>query len=238
MKKLGIIGGLGPMATAYFLQLLTQMSDADTDQGHMEIYMISKPSIPDRTDYILGLSNQSPVREMYEVGKKLKELGAELLAMPCVTGHYFHREIEKNVGLPMVDAVNETIDYLHEKGIKRTGILATDGTIKSRLFQCAAEGRDIECMTPDEDGQKRIMDLIYKDIKAGKTVHMENFSMVSENLRQQGAEVILLACTELSLLKRDYPLESGYLDVMEVLAAKVVELCNRLKPEYRRLITS
>ncbi len=238
MKRLGIIGGLGPMATAYFLQLLTQMSDADTDQEHMEIYMISKPSIPDRTDYILGLSDQSPLREMSEAGKRLKELGAELLAMPCVTGHYFHREIEKNAGLPMVDAVNETIGYLYAEGIKRVGILATDGTIKSRLFQCATEGRDIECMIPDEDGQRRIMDLIYEDIKAGKTVHMENFLAVSENLRQQGAEAILLACTELSLLKRDYPIGNGYLDVMEVLAAKAVELCNRLKPEYRRLITS
>ena len=97
MKKLGIIGGLGPMATAYFLQLITQMSDAATDQEHMEIYVISKPSIPDRTDYILGLSDRSPAEEMSAVGAQLKSLGAELLAMPCVTGHYFHQEIEKNV---------------------------------------------------------------------------------------------------------------------------------------------
>lgn len=228
MKKLGVIGGLGPMATAYFLQLLTQMSDAGTDQEHMETYVISKPFTPDRTRYILGLSDRSPVAEMTGVGKQLKVLGADLLAMPCITGHYFHHEIEESAGIPMMDAIKETADYLCDRGISRVGILATDGTIKSRLFQSAMENRRIACVIPD---------LIYKDIKAGKAVHIENLFTVSDNLRRQGAEVILLACTELSLLKRDYQIGKGYLDVMEVLSAKVVESCNKLKPEYRELIT-
>ena len=69
MKKLGVLGGLGPMATAYFLQLLTQMSDAKTDQEHMEIILYSKPSIPDRTKYIIGESEINPVDDMVVVGK-------------------------------------------------------------------------------------------------------------------------------------------------------------------------
>lgn len=237
MKKLGIIGGLGPMATAYFLQLLTQMSDADTDQEHMEIYMISRPAMPDRTKYILGLSDRSPAAEMAEAGKQLKAFGAELLAMPCVTGHYFQREIEESAGLPMVDTIHETVEYLRGRYIRRIGILATDGTIKSGIFQCVMENGGIECIIPDENSQKKIMEIIYSGIKAGKMINIGDFLKAAENLRQQGAEVILLACTELSLLKRDYQIGNGFLDVMEVLAAKVVELCNRLKPEYRELIT-
>lgn len=237
MKNLGIIGGLGPMATAYFLQLVTQMSDAGADQEHMEVYVISRPSIPDRTNYILGLSDESPAKEMCEAGVQLKSLGAEVLALPCVTGHYFHQEIEKNAGLPLIDAIEETSDYLCKRKVTRAGILATEGTIKSRLFQCALEKRKIEYVIPDKAGQKKIMSIIYKDIKAGKRAHMGNFEMVSANLRRQGAEVILLACTELSLLKRDNQVGKGYLDVMEVLAAKAVDICNHLKPEYRELIT-
>lgn len=237
MKKLGIIGGLGPMATAYFLELITQMSDAITDQGHMEIYVISKPSIPDRTNYILGLSNQSPAVEMAAAGTELKSLGAELLAMPCVTGHYFYQEIERNVGLPMINVVKETVDYLWNRNIKRAGILATEGTIKSGLFQGLMKEKKMKCIVPDEAEQKKMMDIIYKELKAGKEVQMDNFEMMAEKLRQQGAEVILLACTELSLLKRDYEIGKGYLDVMEVLAAKAVDICNHLKPEYRELIT-
>ena len=84
MRTLGILGGLGPMATAYFLQLLTQMSDARTDQEHMEILLYSKPSIPDRTDYITGKSEISPVEDMVMAGKKLREMGADILAIPCI----------------------------------------------------------------------------------------------------------------------------------------------------------
>lgn len=237
MKKLGVIGGLGPMATAYFLELITQMSDAITDQEHMEIYVISKPAIPDRTSYILGLSDKSPVTEMSVAGTKLKALGADLLTIPCVTGHYFYQEIEKNVGLPMINAVKETVDYLWNRDIKRAGILATEGTIKSGLFQCPMEEKNMKCILPNETGQKKMMDIIYNDIKAGKEAHMDNFEMIAKELRQQGAEVILLACTELSLLKKDYQIGKDYLDVMEVLAAKAVDICNHLKPEYRELIT-
>lgn len=225
------------MASAYFLQLITQMSEAATDQKHMEIYMISRPSIPDRTGYILGLSDKSPATEMTEVGKQLKLLGAELLAIPCITAHYFYEEIEMNVGIPMINAVEETVDYLRQRKIRRVGILATDGTIKSGLFQCAMKNQTMESIVPDAAGQKMIMDIIYKNIKAGRQVDMESFEYVSECLRKEGAEVLLLACTELSLLKRDCQIGKGYLDVMEVLAAKVVENCTRLKPEYNELIT-
>lgn len=235
MKKLGVIGGLGPMATSYFLQLLTQMSDAGTDQEHLEVYVISRPSIPDRTAYILGASDKSPLPEMAEAGRQLRSMGAEILAMPCVTGHYFHEEIEKHAGIPMIDAIDETAAYLQERNIGKVAVLATDGTIKSGLFQRAIEKKGMECMIPDAGGQKEVMDIIYRDIKAGKTVHMENFTKLSEDLRSQGAEVILLACTELSLLKKDHQIGKGYLDVMEVLAAKTVCICNKLKPEYREL---
>jgi len=237
MKRLGIIGGVGPMASAYFLQLLTQMSDAVTDQEHMEIYMINKPSIPDRTDYILGLSGKSPAEEMVAVGRQLKLIGAELLAIPCITGHYFHREIEEKVGLPVINAIYETVDYLRDRKISRVGILATDGTIKSRLFQDAIERQGMESLFPDEAGQKKIMNIIYKDIKAGKQADMVKFNEVSEQLWQKGAEVILLACTELSLIKKEHQTGQGYLDVMEILAVKAVESCNRLKKEYLELIT-
>lgn len=237
MKKLGIIGGLGPMATVYFLQLLTQMSDASIDQEHMEIYMISRPSIPDRTGYILGRNDKSPAEEMIEVGRQLKSAGAEILTMPCITGHFFLGEIEKAVSIPVINAVKETVRYLRSRKIERVGILATDGTIKSGLFQNALRDQKIESIVPDENGQRKVMDIIYREIKAGRHVDMETFVSVSGDLRQNGAEVILLACTELSLLKRDRQIGNGYLDVMEILSAKAVKSCNHLKTEYKELIT-
>lgn len=235
MKTLGVIGGLGPMASAYFMQLLTQMSDAQTDQEHMDIVMYSRPSIPDRTMYIIGQSEDNPVPDMVAAGNKLKEMGADIIAIPCITAHYFHEELESGIGLPVIHAVKETVSCLEEKKVTRAGILATDGTIQSGLFQNALEQRGISSVLPEDGRQKQVMDIIYHQIKAGKDVDMECFRQISEEMSGQGAQVILLACTELSLIKRDHVLPTGYLDVMEVLARKAVQSCHRVRKEYRRL---
>lgn len=235
MKTLGVIGGLGPMASAYFLQLLTQMSDAQADQDHMDIIMYSRPSIPDRTKYIIGESNENPVSEMVMAGKKLKEMGADILAIPCVTAHYFHEELEAGIGLPVIHAVKETAVCLAEKKVAQVGILATDGTIQSELFQNALKQYGIWSILPEAERQKQVMEIIYHQIKAGKSVDMGCFRQISEEMSARGAQVILLACTELSLLKRDYDLPAGYLDVMEVLARKAVLSCGRVRKEYRWL---
>ena len=237
MEKLGIIGGLGPMATAYFMQLLTQMSDAGTDQDHMEIYVISKPSIPDRTGYILGQSRQSPLPEMVRTGKQLKQMGADILAIPCITAHFFHDELQEEVELPVINAVEETAACLWNRRVKQVGILATQGTIESRIFQRVLEGYEINSVIPEREEQNTITDIIYHNIKAGKAVDIEAFKYVSTDLNEKGAQVVILACTELSLIKKDFPIGTGYLDVMEVLAAKAVQKCGRLKQEYRELIT-
>ena len=94
MKKLGVIGGLGPMATAYFFQLVTQMSYAECDQEHMETIIYSKPNIADRTKYILNRNEKNPVGDIIEVGNILKASGADVIAIPCITAHFFHSEAE------------------------------------------------------------------------------------------------------------------------------------------------
>lgn len=237
MKTLGVIGGLGPMATAYFMQLVTQMTDAETDQKHIRVLVASNPSIPDRTKYICGESKESPVPKMASEGRFLKESGAEVLTIPCVTAHYFHEELEKEIGLPIIHAMEETAKYLKERHIDTVGIMATDGTIKSGVFQATLEKYGIKVVVPDADRQKLVMEIIYKEVKAGKSVNMHLFYSVARQLRAKGAEVILLGCTELSVIKRDNRLKSGYLDVMEVLAMRAVSECGKLRKEYRELIT-
>ncbi len=237
MSVLGIIGGLGPMATAYFLQLITQMTDAQTDQEHAEILIHSKPQIPDRTSFILGKSNNSPVPDMVEVGKGLAEQGADILAIPCITAHFFQKELEEAIGIPIINAIEETVIYLRDRDIRKVGIMATDGTIESGIFQKALEEAGMEVFVPSKTQQKNVMYLIYENVKAGKTLELSVFQKVSEELLGRGAQVILLGCTELSLLKRDYDLAPLYLDVMEVLARKAVLSCKKLAPQYDELFS-
>lgn len=225
------------MATTYFLYLLTRMSRAESDQEHMEILMHSKPSIPDRTRYILGLSDENPAEEMITVGQELKAIGAELLAIPCITAHYFHEELENGIGIPVLHAVRETAEYLKAEGVEKVGILATDGTVKSGLFATVLEQEGIAVVNPKETSQQLVMDLIYRQVKSGQRGNIDELTRVGEELSAAGAQVNLLGCTELSVLKRDYVLPAGYLDVLEVLAKCAVEECGVFDRQYEKLIT-
>lgn len=237
MKKLGIIGGLGPMATAYFLQLIVEMTKAETDQEHIEIILHSKPQIPDRTSFILGYSDEDPMPHLLDAGKGLVAQGVEILAIPCITAHFFQKKLEEEVNCPIIHAIEETAMYLKTENISCVGIMATDGTIKSSLFQKVLDSYNIKVIVPTENMQNNVMHLIYQNVKAGKPIDLCKFRQTADSLFHEGAQVILLGCTELSMVKRDHDIGSGFLDVMEVLARKVVLTCGSLKHEYEHLIT-
>ena len=235
---LGVIGGLGPIATAHFMELIIRMTDAQTDQEHLDMIIYNRPSNPDRTGYILDPTKPNPLPEMVRVGNALARQGAQLIAIPCMTAHYFHRELTRYIEAPIVHAIHETAVHLKKHGITRAGIMATDGTIRSKLFQQELQKHGILPVIPGPEGQKCVMRVIYDDIKANRPVEMDKFDRAAWELRDAGAQAIILGCTELSLVKRDYPIGAGYLDAMEVLAQTCVVRCGgKLKEEYQELIS-
>lgn len=216
---------MGPAATAYFFELLTQLADAGTDQEHVEILIISRPSIPDRTDYILGRSAESPVPPIIEAGRTLAALGADLIAIPCVTAHFFFDELAGGINAPLVNMVRETAGLLTSKGVKSAGLMAADGTVFSGVFSRELEAHGIRAVLPEKPMQKLVMDLIYNNVKANNPYDLNGFTKVADDLRANGAETVILACTELSLFNRDCELAEGFEDAMEILARRCLELC-------------
>lgn len=233
IKTLGVIGGLGPMATSYFMRLLTDMCSARVDQEHLEIITYSKPSIPDRTAYILGKSKENPVPVMIEVGHKLRLMGADTLAIPCITAHCFHEELEEKIGIPIVNAMKETAVYLKENGITCAGLMATDGTVSSGVFQRYLNEEGIDVVIPKS--QNLVMKIIYDDVKANRQVEMDDFLTVTDELYNQGAKAVLLGCTELSIVKRDFRVKANILDVLEILSRSVLLKAGKLSEKYRIL---
>lgn len=237
-KKLGVIGGLGPVASAYFYELVSRMTDVNLEQEHIDIDIISKPSIPDRTDFILGRSSDSPLPYMIEAGRTLVSLGADYIAIPCITAHYFHEQLSQSIDAPIIHIICETAKYLKNHNVKRAGIMATEGTIESRLFQKELSNHNIEPIIPLKQGQAHVTSLIYKNVKAGIPVNMEWFNEVKEELKDKGADTIILGCTELSIIKRDENIGHGFIDALEVLAmSSVIDCGAKLKEEYMNLIT-
>lgn len=234
--RLGVIGGLGPMATAYYLELVIRMTDAARDQEHPEIIILNIPSIPDRTAYILGRSQESPLEPMVELGKQLKDLGATVLATPCITAHYFHEALQEGIGLPLIHGIRCTAQTLRDAGVRKVGLMATDGTVQSGIFQRQVEELGMELVLPGEEGQRGVMTLIYDQVKAGLEPDMALFATIRDELRSKGAQAVVLGCTELSLLKKQQDLGGGILDALEVLAKESVLACGkRVKAEYNQL---
>ncbi len=237
MKKLGIIGGLGPMATAYFFELIVEMTKAETDQQHIEVLLHNCPSVPDRTEYILGRSTESPLEKMAEIGRGLAKQ-VDVLAIPCITAHCFHQELQEAIGMPLIHGVRETAVYLKERNLQSVGVLATDATVEMDIFGRELSQYGIRVVYPDKENQKQTMYLIYENVKAGRPLEGDVFRKVKEQMfAWGGVEVVLLGCTELSMFKKQGLTGAGVLDVMEVLAKCCVEQCGNLKDGWQELIT-
>ena len=237
-QTLGVIGGLGPIATSHFMELVIRMTDAQRDQQHLDMIIYHTPSIPDRSSFILDPTLPSPLDPMIRLGQQLSRQEVGCIAIPCVTAHHFHEDLSNAVTVPIIHAPMETAIHLQAAGIRKAGIMATDGTVSSGIFQRELEKRGITRVVPSKERQEDVMHLIFDCIKANKPADMYRFRRVAQELRANGAEVIILGCTELSLIKRDHWIGDGFLDALEVLAQQAVLRCGApLKDEFRSLIT-
>lgn len=237
MKTLGIIGGLGPMATAYFMEVIINMTQAASDSEHIPMLVYNYPCIPDRTQFILGNSDRSPYPDLLKIGKLLKK-HCDCIALPCATAHYFHDRLQNELGIHVFNMLEETAECLKAAGVACAGLMATDGTVAGGCFKKLLADKGIEMIAPDKNSQKKIMSIIYDGVKAGGHIDMDAFYEISSELRKKGAQVIILGCTELSILKGRYDIGAGYIDVLEAAAAAVINECGAvLKPEYHELIS-
>lgn len=222
---LGIIGGLGPMASAYFYELVTAHTKASCDQEHIDIILSSRASTPDRTAFITGKSSESPLPYMVEDAKRLEAYGADAIIIPCNTAHYFIDEVRRSVNVPVPSIIRETSRHLKRAGVKKAGIMATNGTVASGSYQTKLRDEDLSYEVPEERFQKYLMELIYDDIKSGREIDLDKFYRVVEHLKNKGCDRMILGCTELSLINRKIGGDELLTDSLEVLANCAIKLC-------------
>ena len=223
---LGIIGGVGPLATAYFMEMIIRNTPAKTDQDNIPMIIFNDPQIPDRTAYILGQSDQNPLTEMENVARWLENAGADYLAIPCNTAHFFYDGICDAVDLPVLSIMEETTkkvaNVLGKKG--RVGLMATEGTVASKVFQDYLASSNIECFTPCEEDQKTVTSLIYDQVKANKPYDVDEFMRVANQLREDGADIVIVGCTELSVIYQDLQDKPEWMiDTLQVLSDRCIE---------------
>lgn len=253
-NSVGVLGGIGPLATVYFMDLIIRMTEAETDQEHINMLVSNHATIPDRTDYIMGKSSISPLDDMTEDAKMLEKAGCRFIVIPCNTAHYFFEDIEKSVKIPVLNIIKETILYAADKcrdkdrkewqGKKekdtrqaseysecvRLGILATEGTISSETYSYYGKEENVCCIAPDEEYQKKVNHIIYGCVKAGLSADEKEVDEVIEHMRNKGCDAVIMGCTELSVVYGDMHLDRKYdfvVDSLKVLAMKTVTKCGK-----------
>lgn len=225
MKKLGIIGGMGPLATCDLFKKIVENTAANNDREHIHIIIDNNSSIPDRTAAILN-NGENPLPQMKESLKRLTDAGAEVIIMGCNTAHFFYDALGEDCKVERLNMLFETMSYLKTNGIKKAGLLASSGTVESGIYANAAEKFGIELICPVGEEQEAVMGVIYDGVKAGKTdYNTAEFCKTVESLLSNGAETLILGCTELPLAIDFYSLSFPSVDPTLILAKAAIKAC-------------
>lgn len=224
---LGILGGLGPMSGIYFCEMLTSHTFAQKDSDHLNFLLSSRADTPDRSSFILGLSSDDPTPRMRSEAKRLEGAGAELLVIPCNTAHYFYSRVAEAVDIPILNIIEETAKLCALEGVKAVGVLATEGTARSGAYKDIFSSYEIEVIPLKTEEQDLVSDTIFKRIKQGLAPDVEAFTSLCNGVHDRGGERVILGCTELSLIKKDYPLPDFIIDSLEVLCVSALSACQK-----------
>ena len=225
---LGVLGGLGPMSTFYFCELLTSHTKAFSDADHIDMLISSRATTPDRTAFILGKSELDPLPVMLGEANRLVKGGANLIVIPCNTAHYFYKGLSQQLSVPMLNIIRETVLHMKRMGIKTFGLLATEGTVASRAYERECQEHGLICLVPSCEQQQKISSIIYDEIKQNRPADLSAFVEIAKDLQSRGAERLVLGCTELSLLKTQLPSDLPVVDSLEVLAYQTIRACHKI----------
>ena len=232
--KVGVVGGVGPAATVDFMRKIVRNTPAVRDQDHIKLIVEQNPQIPDRTAHLVG-AGPDPTIALYATCKRLEAAEADLIAIPCNTAHAFIQRIQPHLAVPIVNMLRETVLHVRQAhaSCTRLGLLATTGTLDSRVYHEAFDGSGIELIEPDDDHQRRVMDAIYgaAGVKAGFTDGecRDDLLAAVGHLVERGAQAVILGCTELPMILSQPALEIAgnrvpLLDPTDVLARACVAL--------------
>lgn len=221
-KTIGIMGGMGPLATVDLMNKIIELTPAKIDQEHIHLIVDNYPQIPDRTKAIIGHGND-PLPFLKKSAKTLERAGADLIVIACNTAHYYLQDIQTAVGIPIINMPKETVRYITEVGLRCVGLLATDGTMATKLYQDSLRDKGIAILEPDEKTQVCVMKGIYAvkagDIATGKRL----LAYAAQVMIDKGAEAVIAGCTEIPVILSK--LEGiKLIDPTYVLAKRVVDI--------------
>lgn len=226
MKKVGILGGMGPLATVDLFNKIVIMTNANCDNDHIHILIDNNTEIPDRTSFILG-EGEDPTPELIKSATTLESMGADFIVIPCNTAHHFYKFVQDSVSIPVINMIEETAKFIVNMNLdsNKVGLISTTGTIFSGVYDTMFKKYNLEIVKPDTKGQQVIMDLIY-GVKEGNTdFDLNSIYKVLENLSDSGCSYVILGCTELPVAFQTLDIKGDFIDPTRILAQAAIDSC-------------
>ncbi|MBT7259811.1 MAG: amino acid racemase, partial [Desulfobacula sp.] len=236
-KIVGILGGMGPEATVDLMQRIIHLTPAQDDMDHIRCIVDNNPKVPSRIKAIIEGNGDDPGPCMADMGKRLESWGAHFLVIACNTAHYYYDAVQNAVNIPVINLIDLVSSHVknnfpeHDK----VGILASPAVAMTGLYSKRLKKLGIEDIWPDPDYQESLLNII-KEVKKGNTDSniqdsniQDAYIKVCENLKKKEAQIAIIACTELSAIGCDLPINT--IDAAQVLANKIVQIAkNREEP--------
>ena len=230
MYKLGVIGGMGPLATVKFYDKIVLNTEAYNDNEHIDLIVLNHSTMPDRTKCIIENKDTEFLNEIKKDLEILERIGIDVVAIPCNTSHYFYDEFKNFTNLKIINMIEETILEIKRRGIKKVAVFGTLGTLNSKVYNIYAKENGIEVKELSLEDKKTVMDIIYK-IKETNNLESKDFVEIL-NRYCNDKTIGIIACTELSLL--DIPENLNTIDALDVLVNKSIEYSGaKIKNKYK-----
>ncbi|TVU70087.1 aspartate/glutamate racemase family protein [Cobetia crustatorum] len=220
----GVLGGMGPDATVTFMQRVIDATPAEDDIDHVHLMVDNNPKVPSRIKALLEGGGEAPGPVIAEMAQRLEHAGCDFLVMPCNTAHYYWCDAQDAVSIPVWHIVERTLDVVAQQTPgARVGMLCSPALRKIGLYEDFIESRDLSLVYPrDEDAMLGVIRAVKRGEGRSEDVAV-SFCKAASDLKQQGAEVLVLACTELSVISDRLDDTLPIIDSVEVLAQGVVK---------------
>ncbi len=222
MKTVGILGGMGPEATILLMQKLLAAVPARDDADHLPLIVHQNPQVPSRIAAIIDGTGADPGPVLAQMARDLQNAGAAALAMPCNTAHHYAPAVVAATPLPFLNMLDLTAAALAAKGGKRIGMLASPATRLAHVFDAPFAAHGLTPVTLPDDNE---LLAIIRAVKAGETAASlgPRLHNQAQLLIAEGADHLLVACTELSLMTDALPADTPWTDSLDCLCAAIAE---------------
>ena len=222
-KVVGVIGGMGPEATVDFMHRLVAGTPARDDCDHLHVLVDNNPKIPSRIAALIDGTGEDPTPVLCKMAQGLQAQGADFLVMPCNTAHYYLPASARSVGIPVLDMVQLAIQKLIAAKPRRVGLLASPAVRMVGLYKTRMEQARLEALFSDPQDEETLLGVI-KAVKAGRLDerYRQDYARVAGNLLNAGADALLIACTEFSVIGPPAGADCSVVDALDVLVEATI----------------